>query len=106
MATANEARVDQRRVAIVLGCGDVGSAVAHAIHRAGLGVVIIDQAHPAWPRRGMAFTDAWYLIPAVIQRCVSASANDLDVSRPAYSPRWPRAGLSSLLRNLHAISHH
>ncbi len=47
-------------VVIVLGAGDVGSAVAVALHRAGLAVVLCDKADPAWSRRGMAFTDAWY----------------------------------------------
>jgi xanthine dehydrogenase accessory factor len=50
-----------RPVAVVLGGGDVGSAVALALHRAGLGVVLCDEVDPAWLRRGMAFTNAWYL---------------------------------------------
>jgi xanthine dehydrogenase accessory factor len=48
-------------VAIVLGCNDVGSAVACALHGAGWSVVIIDDADPPWHRRGMAFTNAWYI---------------------------------------------
>jgi xanthine dehydrogenase accessory factor len=50
-----------RAVSVVLGCGDIGSAVALALHRAGLSVVLADEADPAWHRRGMAFTDAWYV---------------------------------------------
>lgn len=50
-----------RPVAVVLGGGDVGSAVALTLHRAGASVVLCDEADPAWPRRGMAFTNAWYL---------------------------------------------
>ena len=49
------------RLAIVLGCGDIGSAVALALHRAGFAVTLVDEADPAWHRRGMAFTNAWYL---------------------------------------------
>ena len=30
------------RLAIVLGCGDVGSAVAHALHRAGFAVALVE----------------------------------------------------------------
>ena len=52
--------VEPRSVAIVLGCGDVGSAIAVALHRAGRSVVLADAADPAWHRRGMAFTNAWY----------------------------------------------
>ncbi len=48
-------------VAIVLGCGDVGSAVAVALHRAEFSVVLVDEADPSWHRRGMAFTNAWYV---------------------------------------------
>src|SRR5215467_5363063 len=50
-----------RPVAVVLGAGDVGSAVALAVHRAGFAVVLCDEVDPAWSRRGMAFTDAWYV---------------------------------------------
>ncbi len=50
-----------RTVAVVLGAGDVGSAVAVALHRAGFGVVLCEEVDPAWHRRGMSFTNAWYL---------------------------------------------
>jgi len=51
----------QRHVAIVLGSNDVGSAVACALHGAGWSVVLVDEADPPWHRRGMAFTNAWYM---------------------------------------------
>ena len=35
-----------RPAAIVLGCGEVGSAVALALHQAGLAVVLVDEADP------------------------------------------------------------
>ena len=44
--------------ALIRGSGDVGSAVAHRLVRAGHAVVIHDVALPAAPRRGMAFADA------------------------------------------------
>lgn len=47
-----------RPTVLVRGSGDVGSAVAVVLHRAGYGVAIHDVAAPAAPRRGMAFTDA------------------------------------------------
>jgi xanthine dehydrogenase accessory factor len=50
-----------RPVTIVVGCGEVGSAIAVALQRAGFAVVMIDEADPPWSRRGMAFTNAWYI---------------------------------------------
>ena len=48
------------RTALVLGCGDVGSAIALVLWRAGFATVLADRARPAHIRRGMAFTDAWF----------------------------------------------
>ena len=45
---------------LVRGIGDVGSAVAHALFRAGARVVVHDVTRPAHTRRGMAFTDAMF----------------------------------------------
>lgn len=50
-----------RPLAIVVGATDVGSATAIALHRAGYGVALCEGVDPAWTRRGMAFTDAWYV---------------------------------------------
>jgi xanthine dehydrogenase accessory factor len=45
----------------VLGAGDVGSAVAHALFAAGFNVALQDgPSPPATPRRGMAFADAFF----------------------------------------------
>ena len=49
----------QQRI-LVRGVGDVGSAVAHELFRAGLRVVLHDVPRPAHTRRGMAFTDALF----------------------------------------------
>jgi hypothetical protein len=43
---------------LVRGIGDVGSTVAHLLHRQGFAVVIHDVSSPIWTRRKMAFTDA------------------------------------------------
>lgn len=43
---------------LVRGSGDVGSAVAVVLRRAGIGVAIHEVAAPSAPRRGMAFADA------------------------------------------------
>ncbi len=45
---------------LVLGCGDVGSAVAHRLHGAGAHVLVCDLPRPAHARRGMAYTDALF----------------------------------------------
>lgn len=49
-----------RRRVLVLGGGDVGSAVAHRLFRAGLDVLISERPASAHARRGMAFTDALF----------------------------------------------
>jgi xanthine dehydrogenase accessory factor len=67
-------------VVIVLGCGDVGSAVAHALHRLSCAVVLVDAADPPWPRRGMAFTDGWYVGAAELEgvgACFCASVRSI-----------------------------
>ena len=65
-----------RRVA-VLGADDVGAAVAHALHRAGCSVLLIEGAAPTSPRRGMCFVDAVF-----DGACVVAGATALRVERP------------------------
>lgn len=48
---------DRARV-LVRGVGDVGSAVAAVLHRAGYAVALHDEPTTSTPRRGMAFADA------------------------------------------------
>ena len=48
---------DRSRV-LVRGAGDVGSAVAVVLHRAGYAVALHDGSTTTTPRRGMAFADA------------------------------------------------
>jgi len=43
---------------LVRGSNDIGSAVAHALFRAGYAVVVHDNPQPTTTRRKMAFTDA------------------------------------------------
>ena len=50
---------EQKRMPVLVrGVGDVGSAVAVLLFRAGYAVALHDEPAPATPRRGMAFTDA------------------------------------------------
>jgi xanthine dehydrogenase accessory factor len=52
---------------LVRGIGDVGSAVAHRLFEAGYRVVIHEVPAPPAARRGMAFTDALFDGPVVIE---------------------------------------
>ena len=59
--------VNARPAVIVIGSDEVGSAIAWTLHRAGAAVVVIDAADPPWPRRGMSYTDAWYVGGATLE---------------------------------------
>ena len=91
-------------VAIVLGCGDVGSAVALGLHGAGLSVVLVDEADPAWHRRGMAFTNAWYIGNAELDgegACFCASLRSIPsvlARRMIAATTWPWPGVAGALR--------
>jgi xanthine dehydrogenase accessory factor len=92
-----------RPVAIVLGCGDVGSAVALALHQAGLAVVLVDEADPAWHRRGMAFTNAWYIGNAELESegaCFCASLKSIPsvlTRRMIAATTWSWPGVAAAL---------
>src|SRR5439155_13860091 len=64
--TYTSAPVDHLSV-LVRGIGDIGSAVAHRLFGAGHLVVIHDVLAPAAARRGMAFTDALFDGPVVLE---------------------------------------
>jgi len=70
------AAASARRVA-VLGAGDVGAAVAHALHRHGYRVLLVEGAAPSSPRRGMCFVDAVF-----DGTCVMAGVTVLRVELP------------------------
>lgn len=67
---------------LVRGCGDIGSAVAHALFSAGHPVLIHDVADPGFARRGMAFTDAMFDGCAVLEGITGRRTED------AFSIRW------------------
>lgn len=103
MRRVNESEI--RPVAIVLGCGDVGSAVAHALHRAACAVVLIDAVDPAWPRRGMAYVDAWYAGAAELEgvaACFCASVRSipfvLDRHDMIAATTWSWRGVATALQ--------
>ncbi len=97
-----------RPVAIVIGAGDVGSAIAVVLQRAGCAVVVCDEADPAWARRGMAFTNAWYLGNAELDGeaavfCASLKSIPTVLDRPGMiaATTWSWGGVAAAL---HAIA--
>lgn len=91
-------------VVIVIGSGDVGSAIAVVLRRAGCAVVVCDDVDPAWTRRGMAFTDAWYLgnaeldgEAAVFCASVRSIPAVLDRSRLIAATTWSWGGVAAAL---------
>jgi xanthine dehydrogenase accessory factor len=99
-----------RPAAIVVGCGDVGSAVAHALHNAGCAVVLVDHADPPWTRRGMAYTDAWYVGTAElveVDACFCASVRSipfvLDRRDMIAATTWSWQGVAEALHPIAII---
>jgi xanthine dehydrogenase accessory factor len=56
---------------LVCGSGDVGSAVAHALFAAHHQVILQDDPAPAYTRRGMAFTDAFFDGKAELEQVIA-----------------------------------
>lgn len=72
------------RPVLVLGAGDVGSAVAHALFRVGAAVAMQDgPAPPAAPRRGMAFADAFFDGQATLTGVTARRLGSPPVDLPA-----------------------
>jgi xanthine dehydrogenase accessory factor len=63
--------MDEEPWVLVRGVGDVGSAVAAALFRAGYRVALHDGPTPASPRRGMAFADAMFDGSAILDGLVA-----------------------------------
>jgi xanthine dehydrogenase accessory factor len=80
------AQADARCV-VVRGSGDVGSAVAHVLLRSGHRVLIHDLPRPAAPRRGMAFTDAFFDGACVLDGVRARRIDDLAALAQAVCAR-------------------
>ena len=63
---------------LVEGSGDVGSAIAHALFKAGHSVVLQDEPKPAHSRRTMAFTDAAFEGIAELEGVLAKRARTMD----------------------------
>lgn len=69
-----------RPVIVVIGCDEIGSAVAHVLHRSGATVVLIDDIDPPYAWRGRSYVDAWYVGGATldgIDACFCASVKSI-----------------------------
>jgi lactate dehydrogenase-like 2-hydroxyacid dehydrogenase len=67
---------------VVLGAGDIGSAVAHRLFRGACAVVIHEDPKPTTTRRGMAFADAVFDGRTSLDGIDAVRARDI-----AHSPR-------------------
>jgi xanthine dehydrogenase accessory factor len=73
---------------LVLGTGDVGSAVAHALFARGLGAALHDGPAPSTaPRRGMAFADAHFDGRAVLAGVVALRLRGTETLAAALAAR-------------------
>lgn len=78
MSLVTTERLEQPlHLCLVRGCGDIGSAVAHALFRHGLAVLIHDVPDPSFARRGMAYTDALYDGSACLEGVVGRRTTDI-----------------------------
>ncbi len=66
---------------IVKGGGDLGSGVAYRLHRAGMRVVVTEQARPTVIRRAVAFATAVYEGEIEIEGLVARLAHDTSEAR-------------------------
>ncbi|HTT09477.1 MAG TPA: hypothetical protein VMG60_01195 [Burkholderiaceae bacterium] len=69
---------------LVLGAGDVGSAVAHQVYRAGARVLLCDVERPTHARRGMSFIDALFDGEAPLEGVVARHV----LTAPAVTEVW------------------
>src|SRR4051812_47987818 len=93
-----------RQAIVVIGCDDVGSAIACVLHRGGAAVVIVDAADPPWARRGRSYTDAWYVGGATldaIDACFCGSVKSIpaimDRGDMIAATTWSWEGVAALL---------
>lgn len=98
-------RRDIAPLAIVLSSGEIGSAIAHRLHRERFGVVLIDAIDPPWARRGRSFTDAWYLgsselegVAAVFCASVRSIPSVLHRAQAIVATTWSWPGVSTALQ--------
>jgi hypothetical protein len=99
-----------RPAVVVIGADDIGSAIAVALAAAGYATVVCDEVDPSWARRGMAFTDAWYVgsaelagTTAVFCATVKSIPALLDAPRRIAATTWSWSGVCTALPTLAVI---
>lgn len=80
-------------VVLVRGSGDVASALAHRLFRAGYAVVLHDIPQPAASRRGMAFADALFDGEASVEGVTAVRVDGLDTLAVALTAPERPAGI-------------
>lgn len=97
-----------RPTAIVLGSAELASAIAVRLHDAGLGVVACDAIDPLGIRRGISFTDAWYLGRAWVGEtqatfCASVRSIPTALAVGIAATTWSWLGVARVLHALAVI---
>ena len=103
-SVALRTKSETRPVALVLGCDEIASAIAHRLHRAGFGVVLIDRVDPPVCLRGMAFADSWYYgaaelagVHAVFSASVRSIPSALRNGASVAATTWSWSGVAAAL---------
>jgi xanthine dehydrogenase accessory factor len=78
-------------IVLVRGVGDIGSAVAHHLFRAGYGIVMHDDPQPTTTRRGMAFADAVFDGQATLYGVRAMQVEEMDQVRGRRLPNARRS---------------
>ena len=70
-----------KHLVIVRGGGELGTAIAIALHRVGLRVLILERELPTATRRRVAFSDAIAMGEATVERVTCYRAEDADAAK-------------------------
>ena len=69
-----------RHLVIVRGGGELGTAVAHRLHRVGYKVLILEKSRPSALRRELSFSDAVYDGEKTVERVTCTCAENLKTA--------------------------
>ena len=69
-----------RHLIIVRGGGELGTAVAHRLHRSGYKVLILEKSRPSALRRELSFSDAAYEGEKTVERVTCVCAENLKTA--------------------------
>ena len=72
-----------KHLIIVRGGGELGSGIAHCLHRAGFRVLILEQKKPTATRRKVTFSEAMYRGESEVERVSCHRAKSLEEAQKA-----------------------